>query len=94
MTCSTRHKNVRPQKVNRKTLEMLKERQATRRAEVTVITKSQTTETDLNDKKVLLIGTVFMNDNPEQHRWFDLQMRYLKATTPQSYDHITFIQAG
>ncbi len=46
------------------------------------------------EQKELLVGTAFINDSPEQHRWFDLQMRYLKATTPQSFDHITYIQAG
>jgi hypothetical protein len=46
------------------------------------------------EKKTLLIGTVFMNDSEEQLKWFDLQMRYFHATTPQSFDHVTFLQDG
>ncbi len=91
-----RHKNTRPPVIHRNTLEILKERQAARKAEVTVVTQHKTLniEDPPVDNKELLVGTVFTNDSPEQHRWFDLQMRYLKATTPQSFDHVTFIQKG
>jgi hypothetical protein len=41
-------------------------------------------------KKVLLVGTVFSSANDAQLRWLDLQLRFLKATTP-IFDHVTFL---
>jgi len=101
-----RRKNMRPPVVHRETLEMLKKKQADRQqagASVEVIKAPPKPEEpipvlhDENEspsvKKDLLVGTVFIDDSAEQHKWFDLQSRYLKATT-SDFDHVTFIQDG
>jgi hypothetical protein len=43
--------------------------------------------------KDLLVGSVFVNESKEQHGWFDLQMKYLKATT-STFDHVSVVSQG
>lgn len=40
--------------------------------------------------KTLCVGTVFMNDDQLQRQWYDLQMRFIRATTKHSYDHVVY----
>jgi hypothetical protein len=43
--------------------------------------------------KKLLVGSVFANDSPLQQQWLDLQLRYLRATTPD-FEHVVILMAG
>lgn len=39
-------------------------------------------------RKPLLVGSVFPNTGDYCYRWFDLQLRYLNASTAQPFDHV------
>jgi hypothetical protein len=41
-------------------------------------------------KKRLLVGTIFINDSPEQKKWLDLQLNFLRSTT-EDFDHIVYL---
>lgn len=47
-------------------------------------------QVDLGVRKELLVGTIFAKDSALQRSWFDLQLRFLAATT-HNYDHVTVL---
>jgi hypothetical protein len=43
--------------------------------------------------KKIIIGSVFANDSPQQQKWLDLQLNFLKATT-EDFDHVVVVSEG
>lgn len=41
-------------------------------------------------KKQLIVGTIFVNDSPQQRQWLNIQLNYLNSTTT-SFDHIVYL---
>lgn len=38
----------------------------------------------------LLVGSIFVDDSPEQEAWLDLQLKFLQATTPK-FEHVSVL---
>ena len=38
----------------------------------------------------ILVGSIFANDSKDQQQWLDLQLKYLRATTP-SFEHVVLL---
>jgi hypothetical protein len=43
-------------------------------------------------QKQLLVGSIFRDGGPDQAEWLDLQLRFLRATTP-SFDHVSYVNS-
>ena len=41
--------------------------------------------------KDLLIGTAFVDDSELQRNWLDLQLAFIRATTPEEFDHVVVV---
>jgi hypothetical protein len=42
----------------------------------------------------LLVGSIYPDNSPLSKKWLDIQLRYLKATTKVTFNHISIIQSG
>lgn len=54
------------------------------------IAKGSVKKSKTETGKPLLVGSIFIHGEPNQMKWFDLQLAYLKATCPQ-FDHCVWI---
>ena len=43
-------------------------------------------------KKQLLVGSIFRDGGPDQAEWLELQLKFLRATTP-SFDHVSYVNS-
>ena len=43
-------------------------------------------------QKQLLVGSIFRDGGPDQAEWLELQLKFLRATTP-SFDHVSYVNS-
>lgn len=86
--------NVANRKADPKVLEQLRANRTRRRMEAAIVAKAAEPPRQTPITGKLCVGSIFTNGEELCQKWFDLQLRYLKASTDVDFKHISVIQKG